>query len=488
MRIRNSICGKSGLDSAIATENNNGSTVNKRNKLASFFLEKVPEAVRKGAEVLATATAATVIAVACSGDPNHTGNPDTSTDAPADSTDAHTDGDTYTPGACPGSYDELEGEVDPLMAKKETKPVYFNGPEGESVSGHADVEVGGMVEGLLVLGDCSDEDNTIAAFGGSEATVTPSFRIDIPNADGEFNSIGGESCTPTPDAPPISMFNGEANLTVIPAQLGSVTGGAEVGLVTPLVLKIVDQDGTELSNPMDTLGVNSIAVLSEPATLALAAKLLSGEGSELATSEVHAYLESVSSKKIKVFKEDSMLPEMRDWTAIGSPGRSGSVYICARPCVSDGGPETVTITPVEIDAEEVMGAVSDTCGEVFSSFDIVSVGAEFDTSTFTMGIEPIQFYLDYSLVNDSNYGEGLDAMSEDSPKVYIHVKRTGESHLDTGDLIQMDLKVTAIAESRDNNPLTEEKSVKEYEFTLRLSVPSLGDYYSVCGCEPAVYI
>jgi len=486
MRIRNSICGKGGLDSAIATEENRHSTVNKRNKFAAFFTEKLPEFARKSAELVFTATAATVFAVACSGDPTHTGSPDTSTDTSVDSTDGHTDGDTYTPGACPGSYDELEGEVPSLMAKNQTKPLYFNGPEGDSVSGTADITVGGMTEGLLVLGDCAGEADTVAAFGGSEATVVPSFRIDVPDARGEFNPVGSESCSPTPDAPPISMFNGEANLTLIPAQLGSIPGGAEVGLVGPFVLKVVDGTGAELSNPISLLGVNSIMVVSESSVLALAAKLLSGEGSELAMTEVHASVDAASSKKIKIFRTDSMVPTIGNWRVQGTPGPDGSVYACTRPSLADG-PETVVITPVEIDAEVIEAAISDSCGKIFASFDIISLNVEFDTRRFTLGIEPLQFSLDYSFANESNYGEGLDAMSEGSPKAYMHIKRTGDSHLDTGDFIIMDLKATFTIQSRDVNPLTGEKDTGEGMFYIRVSVPSLANYYTICGYTPALF-
>ena len=51
MRIRNSICGKSGLDSAIATEKNNGSTVNKRNKSKGLRIGGHHEKTIKGKNI-----------------------------------------------------------------------------------------------------------------------------------------------------------------------------------------------------------------------------------------------------------------------------------------------------------------------------------------------------------------------------------------------------------------------------------------------------
>lgn len=454
----------------------------KRNKLAKFFMETVPATVKNSALVIAFMVGTTVTAHACSGRFDTVGNADGNTDAPADTVDDDTD----APGACPGTYEELEGEVNPLIAKTQTRPLNFNGPEGESVSGEAQVTVGGEISGPLVLGDCPGEAGTVAAFGGAEATVTPSFRIDIPDAHGEFNAVAAESCSAVPDAPPISMKDGEANITVIPAQLGSVPGGAEVGLVNPLNMKVVNPDtGAELSSPIALGDITSIAVITEPSGLTLAAKVLSGEGSELAASEVSAPVSTADSKKLKVFNSSSMLPGIGRWQAQGEPGEGGTVTVCLRPCVP-ADPFSEIVKEVEIAGLDITGAVSDACGKVFASFDIVSVTAEFDDTVFPYGIDPPHLRGDYSLLAEMHYGNGLDAMSDASPKVYLSVRRQTSSYVDVGELVTMDVAITVIAESRNANPATGEKDRKEFVFNVRLSDPQSGDYYTKCGCTASL--
>lgn len=460
----------------------------KRNKLSKFFMETLPNTVKKHARVLALVTGMTVTAVACTGNQNHTGNPDSSTDAPADTTDADTD--TSTPGACPGSYDELEGAVNPLMRKTESMPLYFNGPEGESVSGTAEITVGADAEDLVILGDCTGLADTSAAFGGSEATITPSFRIDVIDAYGQFTSLSAESCSPSGESPPVSMFSeGEivvGNVTLIPAQLSSLPGGAEVGLVNPIDLKVVNaMGGAELANPIVLTAVTTVMVASDPSMLTMAAKPLSSDGTELTTSEVHATTDPLQSNKLKIFKTDSMLPDIGRWKLEGTPGDEGSVQLCLRPC-SDENPYAVVEEAVELTGLDITGAVSDSCGELFASFDVVSINAQFNTERHTLGVEPLHLAADYELATELNYGEGLDALSEGSPKAYVYVRRAIATDLDTGDRVMMDVDVTVTMQSREENPNTGEKDVKQFEFTIHVSVPSRADYGTVCGCEPSL--
>lgn len=485
MRLRHDNREKDGKPRLNAAEEIQSNSSKKRSGFAKFFMETIPVAVKKSAVVIAFAFATTLTAYACTGKFDTSGNADSTTDAPVDSVDGDTDVDV--PGSCPGAYDELEGEVSPLMRKTESRLLHFNGPEDESVSGTAEITLGGDIEGPLVLGDCPGEADTVAAFGGSEATVTPSFRIDIPDAHAEMPAIGSESCSPGADAPPVSMFNDEANLTLIPAQFGPASGGVEAGLVNPLAMKVIDGVGAELPSPIP-LGaeVTSVMVVSEPSTLTLAAKPLSSDGLELSTSEVNASVSSASSKKLKIFKSDTMLPNIGRWRAEGTPGPDSSTYICLRPCMSEGA-DAIVENSAELLGFDVSGAVSDTCGKVFAGFDVVSITAEFDpTRSPPFGIEPAHLAGDYSLVVEHNYGEGLDALSEESPKAYIFLERRSTTFLDSGELVVMDINVTLTLQSRESNPNTGEKDTTEYSFGIRLSVPAKPDNPSICGCTPAL--
>ncbi len=483
----------------------------KRGKFAKFFMETVPETVKKTACVIGFAVGMTVVAVACgSASKYKIGDADIDSDAPADVADTDSPdviGDEIeetdaTP--CSGVYEELEGTVNPIIARTAANPVDLNGPEEASVSGTAEFTIGGSVEGdgLLHLGNCPDDENAVAAFGaqGTSVAIVPSWRIDVADGFAQMPEVDGVSCVPPESVPPISMFNDEANITLIPALVGSVDGSAEVGFSTPVTASIIDGvSGLELSVPLMLEGngyvVTSFAVYSNSLARA-GAKVLSGEGTELLSSEVNGSVGSARSKTFEIVQigdSDTILPTLDGWRPVRAPGPDGtmietagpegSLYVCLAPCSPDS-PYTAVELPVQISPDVINAAVSNSCGDLFAAFDIVSISAAFlETDDFVRGFKPPHLASNYSLSADLHYGDGA-AMGE-TPIVYLYVRRAA-SAFTGGDEVVMLIEATVTIESRDVNPATGAKETAEFIFQFKLSVPSYGDYHDVCGCNESI--
>jgi len=493
--------------------NKEKSTSEKRDKNLGFFKD-ISESFKSTARIIAMAGAATVLAVSCGNSKKSVGDVDDTEVSDIQEDDAREDvpdipdvleedilEDEEHETICLEG-DVLEGEVPPIIAKTEEEVVEFNGPVDQSVSGNSETTVGGDVSGesLLVLGECPDEPESIAAFGAQNTSVeiTPSWRIDIMGANAELSDVDDDVCPPPSDSVPISMFNTDTNTTVIPAVLGSEDGRAQVGFANLLTAAIFigDSDLTEVTSPFllteGDYSIKTVAVMSAESILNLDTAVYSDTGSELVRNTLSTLLGPKSSKKLKISQldsDDSMLPNIGDWQATGTPGRHGSIYLCLRPCQPDPA-STVVELSAEVEGIDVTGVIDDTCGKIFAAFDIVSVSAEFDTTIFTYGVEPLHLADDYTLSSSMHYGEGLDAMSEDSPSVHIYIKRESTTVLDSGDLVIMDIRVNAELETRDNkpaeNPLDSAPETAETSFIFRVSVPSLGDYSDVCGCDPSL--
>jgi len=482
------------------------------------FLKDIAESLKSVTRTTAILVSATVIAVACGHSKKNIGDadeidavediqeedaespdlPDVIEDSPEDSSEDVIDEDTpmdeeheivCTEGTT------LEGEVPPLIANTEIESLEFNGPVGQRASGSAEITMGGEVSGsgLLMLGECPAEPGSVAAFGAQDSPVTviPSWRIDVSGANAELSGVSAEVCPPPEEEIPISMFNDETNLTAIPALLGTENGRAQVGFANFLSAVIMDGD-TETTSPIllssGDFAIKSIAVFSVESALNLDTAVYSDIGTELMRHTLGTTLEPKSSKKLKISQLDSdnpMLPNLGNWRAQGTPGPDGSVYLCLRPCLPDPA-STIVEEAVEVEAVDVTGVIEDTCGKLFAAFDVVSVTAEFDTTRFIYGIEPLHLAVDYSLSTTMHYGDGLDAMSEDSPSIFIYVRRESRTVLDSGDLIVMDIRANAEVETRDNHPVTGIPDTADISFNFRVSVPSLGDYYLICGCNPSL--
>ena len=475
------------------------------------FYKEIIESVKKTARIIALATAATVVAVSCHNstkynkdaediveiEDSHTEDIIDDTDIPdiieEDIVEDEVDEPEAEISCSEGS--PLEGEVSDLISTYDEEHVHFNGPAGESVDGTAEITLGGDVNisELLILGDCPDETNTIAAFGvqGTSLAVTPSWRIDVIEANAEMPEIDADFCPPPEEEIAISMFNDSVNTTVIRALIGSVEGSVETEFSNVLSASVYDGD-TETTSPIALTEsgyiVKMISVLSEDSRVSLASTIHSNTGEELSSSVLEETIVSKTSKTLKVSQlgpGNSILPDIGSWTFEGLAGPEGDVYICLRPCEPD--PAT---TPVDKTAEisgiDITPMIINSCGKMFAAFDIISVDAAFNAISYPpTGIEPFHLSDDYSL-RTGHYGDGLNAMDSGDAKLYVQLRRRSTTVLDSGDRVELNILVTATVQSRDDNPATGEKDTQEISFNIRLIVPSGSDYSTVCGCDASL--
>jgi len=494
MKLTHNKMGTGGESRRNAAEEQQESPEKRRSKFTKILNEGIA-AVKRTGRVIGFAVGMTVMAVACGGTPKATGDADAYDDAPADTSDTGTDSDVPDGPdgtTCSNSYDELPGGVNPDLAKTSNTPVHFNGPEGESVDGTAQVTMSGDMEGIVDLGECPDEPGTRVAFAGNSVILTPSWRIDVPDGSGQFNDVGDDSCSSPPEAPPISMLNAEANITAIPAIIGSMSGTAEVGFSEPIVASVIDVDsGETLEMPIPIPGmlpaVRSVAVVSG-STTKVGANVLSEDGEELSSSELQGNIGANNSKTIKLIKTESIVPSDIIWE--DGPGAYSSFYVCLRPPSTET-PTTRVEDAVEISAEEVLGAVSDSCGEkIFASFIIKDISAEYNTERYYEGVDPFYFKNRFSIENDLHNGEGLEAMdTENMPKLRI-VMKGSSNDLDLGEAVYIDLFVTFTIESVEENPSNGTKDSWTVTVPVSLIMPEANDsptgFRNICGYSPAL--
>lgn len=478
----------------------------KKNKEFSFFKE-ITESVKKTARIMAIATAATVAAVSCQNVSKARGDAEDIVEIE----DSHTEEDApdipdiIEEDVIEDEVDEpeincmegvsLEGEVPDLISTYEEELVHFNGPEGESVEGTAEITLGAEIDTseLLMLGECPDETNTIAAFGfqGTSVTVTPSWRIDVNGANGEMPEMDADLCPPPEEEIAISMFNDSVNTTVIPALIGSVEGRVETEFSNVLSAYIYD-GVSEVSSPIllseGGNAVKSISIVSAESVIGLDSTIHSNTGEELSSSVLEETILSRNSRTLKISQldsDDSMLPDIGNWVFEGLSGPEGDVYICIRPCLP-ALPITAIDKTAEISGIDIAPAVIDSCGKIFAAFDILFVDAEFNETDYPpRGIIPFHLADDYSVLA-GHYGDGLDAMDGGDTKIYVNLRRRSTSLMDTGDRVELHLTVYATVQSRENNPATDESDVKDISFNVTLIVPSSGDYFDVCGCDASL--
>ena len=463
----------------------------KKSKVREFCRE-FRDSTKRLTTVLAFAVGMTVLAYGCGGKIENSGDADNTemvdgendavdvpdVDVPdAEMDDADEIGDVVEDDVennCIGPGIPLEGEVDPLLANSEEGVAELDNSDSE-VSGDYEMIVGGEVSGnLLILGECPDDPDSIAAFGAQDGTVnvTPEYRLDFGTTvfTAEMPDVDGDVCSPPEvDDVPVSLLNDEANLAVKKATVGSVNTRGEFGFTTTFEPSIL-VNGLEADStiPLDGFGydVKAIMVSLVNPLFEMSAKVYSNTGEEILSREVEGSIDSISSKILRVYQlgpDDLILPAM-NWDTSSVP------HLCLRS--EDGEPKEIT---VEITGD-VLGAVVDSCGKIFASFDINNV-----TATIVR-LDPIHLAPNYSIVAAS--GTGVEAMEDGYAAIEVTIRRTATVS-DPGEYVMINVRIEGDATSREDNPVIE--AVDNIHFTLPIIIISdwdAADYWDECGYFP----
>jgi hypothetical protein len=448
------------------------------------FCKNLWDATKRTTQILGVAVGMTVVAYGCGGKIQHTSDADV--EEVVDGEDGEdivepediieddiVDEEVVT--NCTETSEPLEGEVDPLLANSENEGATLNSTDTE-VFGDAEMTVGGVVgtDEVLMLGQCPNDPNAVAAFGAqsSDVSVAGQYRIDLGNGTfhAEFPDVDADLCPPpVTDDVPVSMYLDETNLSVKEASIGGIDSMAEFSFVTPLS-PVILVNGSESSSPIALDGsgyeVKAVMISLDSPLLEMAATVYSNTGEEVLTREVEGSAPGVDSKTLKVYQLGSgerILPTV-DWT-VPSVSR-----LCLRSDTGD---------PKEVDLEisgEVIAAAMDSCGKIFGSFDVNIVSATI------VSIEPPHLSANYSVA--SSNGSGLDAMEEGDASITITMRRERVA-ADFGESVMMHVAVEGSVVSTEANPVTGVSDNVTISLPLITVVdPDVLEYSTECGYYP----
>lgn len=442
------------------------------------FCSHLWDATKVTTQVLAVVTSMTVLAYGCGNRPQNTG------DADADQVET-VDGETDEIGDvpedeeiepnCVEESEALEGEVNPLLANTSNGSITLNSSDSE-VLGDNELTVGAEVSDAVVLGICPDDPDSVAAFGAQDANVgvTPQYRSDFGQTtfDAEMPDVEESVCPPPEtDSIPVSMFIDETNIVVKAATVGTIDTRAEFGFITPLS-PVILVDGAEAASPvlLDGSGysVKALMIRVDTPLLEMATAVHSEIGDVVLEREVSGSADTADSKTLRIYQvgsEDSILPTVNWNPEVG-------YTLCLRS--ETGGPKSLDI---EFDGE-VIAEIVDSCGEIFSGFDVDSLNVRIAV------FNPPHLASNYSVT--SSLGTGVNSMEDLNASISATFRREVVVPDMMGESIVMEIAVEGRIVSREDNPLT--GTVDSVSFTLPViyvTDPDVTTYESICGYTPS---
>ena len=464
--------------------------------------ENLLDSAKKTTHVLAFAVGMTVLAYNCGGKIESTGDADNiemvdgendAVDAPdVDVPDAEVEDMVEDDGAetgCIGPGSPLEGDVDPLLANTEEGGVELNDSDSE-ISGDYEMIIGGEVSGdITILGECPEDPDSIAAFGAQDGTVnvTPEYRLDFGTTvfTAEMPDVDGADCPPLEvDEDIVSMYNDEVNLAVKKTTVGAVNTRGEFGFTTTFEPSIL-VNGLEADStiPLNGYGydVKAIMLSIDSPLLEMGAKVYSKAGEEVLSREVEGSVDSVNSKKLRVYQlgpDDSMIPDI-EWEDPPVNPYTGTVIKCTRPCDD---PDVTTENSEDISAV-VIPVVVDSCGRILDGFDI-------DPSTLNIALDESAggFHGDSTLrpyysFNISVISGSFETMGDGNLIIRATVIRTPVlPPIDMGGNIQIHLLITGEYVSRDIDLESDEQERSSFSKRLMIEEPDVANYTVFCEC------
>jgi len=515
------------------TGDRENSSVNKRNRMAEFFMEKLPEALKNTGKIVAFAAGATILAsYGCMNTAGKFITGDTDADTSVEVIDSDSDAedgidtdspdtadvpDTYDAETEPDTIDVIEDSEDAdsvdVEEEEPIEPVCFEAPtpldptvssllnntssqdilyedsSANSISADTVLNVSMTGYPSIMLGTCPDDPNAVAFIAADGAPL--SFERDVSAVVGGITwsavvpSLAGEKCDPlTSDSDSLIIVNNSHQQVPKNADMGGVMShaGFDLNVVSHLIVYekdgLIETSGLMTVSGSDMIPANVIKTIVEDGTWGIDVETRAGDLTD--TTVFSAFVTGNSSKEARVYPKQSSDSQM-----YGVAWDTSTQYWCSR-CV---GHETFTL----VVPGDLLCKVADSCGCVGDGFDIAINSVSVDRGTVPPHL------LDMIPTTDDSTGRavlGVSALSDpasDHPSVTI-LLRKGSVGWDDGVRVNFTVNINVTLTSQNLNP---DGSNDTSTFTLRVPMVdpwawgTLAPFYEdtggvpgVCGCPP----